>query len=239
MKEDMSQYIQLKTSFFTHRKTMRLRSLIGDAALWVMPALWCYALNSQTDGDFSKWQDQEVALAIGYDGDAKKLVDAMTDSEYMTPDRHLHQWEEHQSFARMAGERARKAATARWGSGEEEAPTSKVKGTEEECVAYCVEVGLTEEDGRWFYDKMVGTGWKNGGASVKDWKATIRAWKRAGYIASQRQRNRPGPTSFSDKAYSEAQVTKLRDDLKFAPPEKREGIREAIQKHLTILGRTQ
>lgn len=254
----MSQYIQLHTSFFTHRKTMRLQLAIGQDALWVMPRLWCFALSSQPDGDFSKWTDGELALAIGYSRDAAALFSALVDAGYMDTARHLTNWQERQSYARMAHERAKKAAHAKHASDKEEkernkeskqepsmleqplSRTSSTKGrcTAEECSAYCLELGLPADDGVWFFDKAEGNGWKNGGAPIKDWKATIRAWKRAGYMASQRNGQGRGarPANWSDKEYSKAQVAKLRDDLKFAPPEKRDDIRAAIAKHEAVIG---
>lgn len=62
----------------------------------------------------------------------------------------------------------------------------KARGTQGECIEYAVELGLLPNDGEWFYYKMTGCGWKNGKIPVKDWKATMRAWKLAGYMASQR-----------------------------------------------------
>lgn len=252
----MSQYIQLHTSFFTHRKTMRLQLALGQDALWVMPRLWCFALSSQPDGDFSKWTDEELALAIGYSRDAAALSSALVASGYMDTARKLVNWQERQSYARMAHERAKKAALAKHASEKEEkerkkeseqepsmleqalSRTSSSRGrcTADECSAYCVELGLPADDGVWFVDKAEGNGWKNGGHTIKDWKATIRAWKRAGYMASQRTGRSGGAASWSDKEYSKAQLAKLRDDLKFAPPEKRDEIRAAIAKHEAVIG---
>lgn len=55
-----------------------------------------------------------------------------------------------------------------------------------EVAAYFKEIGLPESDGVWFWDKMVGSGWKNGGQKVADWKATVRAWKTAGHLPSSK-----------------------------------------------------
>jgi hypothetical protein len=66
-------------------------------------------------------------------------------------------------------------------------PKPKYRGSLEECKAYCKSIDLPETDGEWFYDKCQGNGWKNGGEPIKDWKATIRAWKTAGYMASQKK----------------------------------------------------
>jgi hypothetical protein len=64
----------------------------------------------------------------------------------------------------------------------------KAKCTSEESVAYCLEKGLIESDGEWFFDKCEGNGWKNGGDPIEDWKATIRAWQKAGYMPSQKNK---------------------------------------------------
>ena len=58
----------------------------------------------------------------------------------------------------------------------------KKRGTEEQCVQYCQRQGLTEEDGRWFFDRCESSGWKNSGRPIADWQATVRAWKRVGTI---------------------------------------------------------
>lgn len=56
-----------------------------------------------------------------------------------------------------------------------------------EVVAYCQEIGLPAADGVAVFDKWTGSGWKNGGQAIKDWKATIRAWKAQGYMPSQKR----------------------------------------------------
>jgi hypothetical protein len=47
--------------------------------------------------------------------------------------------------------------------------------------------GIAESDADWFYWKGRGNGWTNGGKPILDWKATLRSWKRAGYLPSQRK----------------------------------------------------
>ena len=111
-------YIQLDTGYYTHRKTWKLQALLGDAAKWVMPALWCYALQNQPDGDFSSWEGKELALAIGFNGDPSQLQQSLYASGYMTESGQLHGWEERQSYVRGRKAKAEKAALARW-SGEE------------------------------------------------------------------------------------------------------------------------
>lgn len=70
----------------------------------------------------------------------------------------------------------------------------KSRGTVGECTEFAVDLGLLPNDGEWFYYKMIGCGWKNGREPVKDWRAVMRAWKLAGYMASQRQGMNRNPT---------------------------------------------
>lgn len=45
---------------------------------------------------------------------------------------------------------------------------------------------LPDSDARSCFHKWVGNGWTNGGKPIRDWKATIRSWKEAGYLPSQK-----------------------------------------------------
>jgi hypothetical protein len=65
-------------------------------------------------------------------------------------------------------------------------PAKKGKCTEAQAILYCRTLGLPDTDGEWFFAKMEGCGWKNGGKAVADWQQTIRAWKLGGYMASQK-----------------------------------------------------
>lgn len=63
----------------------------------------------------------------------------------------------------------------------------KARGSIDDISAYCREVGLTEMDGGWFFDKCEGCGWVNGRNKIADWRATVRAWKAIGVFPSQKQ----------------------------------------------------
>lgn len=109
----MAIYIRLKTSFWQHRKTMRLRAALGECALWLPPRLWSYAAENQPDGDFSKYSAGELALLVGYLGDAQGMLEALQQASFMD-DMKLHDWEEHNGYHAVFADRARKAAAARW-----------------------------------------------------------------------------------------------------------------------------
>jgi uncharacterized protein YdaU (DUF1376 family) len=63
---------------------------------------------------------------------------------------------------------------------------SKPRGTLEELRAYAVEIGMPAEDGEDCFDRWQGNGWKNNGKPIADWQATMKTWKRRGYLASQK-----------------------------------------------------
>lgn len=73
----MSLHVRLNVGFFSHRKTQRLRTLIGDAAFWVPPRLWTYAAENQPNGIFADYTAAELAFAIGYQGDASSMLQAL------------------------------------------------------------------------------------------------------------------------------------------------------------------
>jgi hypothetical protein len=70
---------------------------------------------------------------------------------------------------------------------------NKKKGTEDEVLAHCREIGLFPRDAEYFFSKCEGNGWTNGGKPIKNWKATLRAWKTQGYLPSQKT---PSPSDF-------------------------------------------
>lgn len=207
----MSLFVRLEAGFWTHRKTMRLRALIGDAALWLPPRLWSYAAQNQPDGDFSNYMPEELAMLLGYTSNAQAMLGALQQSGFMD-EMKVHDWQEYNGYHRAFAERAKKAAAARWKGvskterkGEEKrreegsnassiANASKSKGSVEEIAAFCLEQGLPASDGEACFHKWQGNGWKNGNAPIKCWKSTVRSWKAAGYMPSQKNPKVPSPS---------------------------------------------
>lgn len=62
----------------------------------------------------------------------------------------------------------------------------KDKADLETIKTYFLELGLPNSDAEWFFYKNEGNGWTNGRAPIKDWKATVRSWKAAKYLPSQK-----------------------------------------------------
>lgn len=78
------------------------------------------------------------------------------------------------------------------GSGQEPKETKGKARDEATVVAYCKDQELSEEDGQWFWNKMLSSGWKNAGRAVADWKATVRMWKIGKFFPSQKNQPQPG-----------------------------------------------
>lgn len=111
----MSLYVRVESSFYTHRKTLRLKALIGNDAFWVPPRLWSYAAGHQPDGCFKDYSCEEIAMLICYSGDAKALLEALIKAGFVDekPLR-VHDWHEYNGVLDFFSKRAKKAAEVRW-----------------------------------------------------------------------------------------------------------------------------
>lgn len=109
----MSLWIKLSINFFTHRKTVKLRGLIGDDAYWIPPRLWTYAASNQPDGDFKDYSAAELATVVGYSKDASSMLQALLQAGFLDSDMKIHDWEKHNGFHKVYTERARKGGFAK------------------------------------------------------------------------------------------------------------------------------
>lgn len=67
-----------------------------------------------------------------------------------------------------------------------EGKARSLRGTHDEVFEFCKAHGLFPRDAEYLWNKWEGNGWQNGGKSMKDWRATVRAWKAQGYLPSQK-----------------------------------------------------
>lgn len=201
----MSLFVRVHVGYWTHRKTVRLAALLGPESVCIPIKLWCYAAQNQPDGDFSKYLPAEIAMLVGYLGDAEHMLQALQQAGFLDS-LCIHGWEEHNSYHQTYADRAKKAAAARWEKqreedekkrkrkerkGKEASNASSIKNrmTLEELKKFAVEIGLPESDGEATFYKWEGNGWKNGGDPVVDCKATMRNWKTRGFFPSQKNGN--------------------------------------------------
>jgi uncharacterized protein YdaU (DUF1376 family) len=71
--------------------------------------------------------------------------------------------------------------------------------------------GIAQSDADWFYWKGEGNGWTNKGQPILDWKATLRSWKRGGYLPSQRHQSSPGFVRPKERAPSYPELPPKRE----------------------------
>jgi hypothetical protein len=108
-------YVRLKTGFFTNLKTYSLKSKIGNDAYWIPQRLWCYAAESQPDGDFSQHSNAILAEVLGCGQYSANLKELLTDAGFLDGCGKIHNWVAHNAYHEAYSIRAKKAAATRWG----------------------------------------------------------------------------------------------------------------------------
>src|SRR4051812_3076095 len=111
----LSLFVKVNTSFYTHRKTARLKARIGTDAYWLPPRLWAYAAEYHPDGKLDGYNPEELASLLNYMGNAQAMLEAMLQAGFLDKDPlRIHDWSEHNSYHSTFAERAKTAADARW-----------------------------------------------------------------------------------------------------------------------------
>lgn len=205
--------MKLDPGFVNHWKTERLVDQLGAEGVVAVLRLWGNAqirrefsglqLNPKRLAMELKWRgDEERLFAVLTDPDAPWL-DAEPDGGFTIHGfaEHQHQvvklWENGKKGGRPPKPKSSSSTSSSSSpicepnenhmvlSGEPIPKKSKAKGTLEELKAFAVEIGMPADDGEDCFDRWEGSGWKNGGKRIDDWKATMRTWKRRGFLASQ------------------------------------------------------
>ena len=153
------------TGFYTHRKTVKLRSKIGNDALWVPPRLWAYAAENQPDGNLAGYSSEEIAELIGCPKYAKSILQALKECRFVDENGIIHDWEVHNGYHEKFSIRAKKAAVARWSKSppltplKQEIGNGKVESGDKHCLTNACSIQPTLEMAKkWLTD------WKNSGA---------------------------------------------------------------------------
>lgn len=83
--------------------------------------------------------------------------------------------------------------TGKNGEGMQGERSKKATATPDEIADFFAAEGLKRADAEWFYEKCVGNGWTNAGKPIRDWKATVRSWRAARYLPSQKSEIEKAP----------------------------------------------
>lgn len=74
-------WVQVQQHLQDHPKTKRLARRLGTsvpAVIGHLQLLWGWAMDYAQDGDLSRFDAEDIADAMMYEGDAEKLLDALT-----------------------------------------------------------------------------------------------------------------------------------------------------------------
>lgn len=166
-------YIKLNVNFYTNRKTIKLKSLIGLDAYWIPPKLWCYAAQNQPDGDFSSYSSEELSMLIGCDKYASSIAQVLQQAGFLDQDMKVHDWEDHNGYHKNYSERAKKAANARWGK-DKKKETEKEKDIDidiETSIASSMLQAYMVRIGKWF-NRRESTKWSD--KEIKSLKSVVK-----------------------------------------------------------------
>ncbi|HFQ92036.1 MAG TPA: hypothetical protein ENK29_04070 [Chromatiales bacterium] len=95
----MNTDIRVAISFRGHRKRKRLAIMLGPEGVLALLDLWIGVAASRPDGTLSGWDEIDIALEAGWDGDPQEFVDALLKVGFLDRDEDgvysLHDWLDH------------------------------------------------------------------------------------------------------------------------------------------------
>lgn len=104
---------RISTSLPAHPKTKKLmRRLGGACGGWYLVRLFLWVAENRSNGDLSGMTDEDIELAVDFDGEEGALISALCDVGFMDGEqgeRVIHDWEEHNPWAAGADARSIKA----------------------------------------------------------------------------------------------------------------------------------
>jgi hypothetical protein len=97
-----------------HPKRKRLSRLLGAtkaATIGHLHLMWWWAMDYAQDGDLTRYTDDDLADAGGWDGDPGLFVQSLIESGFITVERTVHDWDDY--AGRLIGQRSANAARMR------------------------------------------------------------------------------------------------------------------------------
>lgn len=116
----MTDDVRISVGLRRHRKTKRLKKLLGADGCWALVCLFLWAGEERWTGDLSGLTDDDIETEADWDGDPGAFVAALTEVGFLVGEaraRSIHDWQEHNPYASTKGQRIEKgkrAANARW-----------------------------------------------------------------------------------------------------------------------------
>lgn len=213
-------WIKMRKSLPTDPRVVRISSALKADRLRTIGGLmsaWCLLDEQTEDGKLDGYTPEIFDEIVGCAGLAAAMASVgwmeLGDGFLAAPRFHEHNG---QSAKRRAQDSVRKLSARdadkrpqakRTESGlekrrEEKSNINKHRATLDDAKAFAASIELPESDGESCFHKWEGNGWTNNGKPIKDWKATIRAWKAQGFLPSQKAA--PAKTYSHANGYNES-----------------------------------
>lgn len=113
----MNDDIRLSTSFFSSRKTKKLKRKVGYDGIVALLTLWTRVAIEKPCGTLQGWDDEDIAIEADYDGDAGEFVSLLCEIGFLDKDSEgtysLHNWTKRQGWVAKSKERAKRGRLSR------------------------------------------------------------------------------------------------------------------------------
>lgn len=181
-------------------------SLCHPATRGVWIDLLCAMHERNRSGELRGTSDQLARLARCSTVELESaLTDLQTTGAALVEQRNGIWWIANRRMKREADTREKRKQSGRIGGSQtqanrEQTPYDNDVDNDNEALQrvreFAREKGIVESDADWFFWKCKGNGWTNRGEPIRDWKATLFCWFRAGFLPTQKQ-GRNGQRHFS------------------------------------------
>ncbi|MCK4788893.1 MAG: hypothetical protein KAV87_34445, partial [Desulfobacteraceae bacterium] len=115
----MNSDIRLSTTFFSHRKTKKLKRVLGADGIVALISLWARVAIEKPSGVLAGWDDDDIALEADCSGDPAEFVSLLVNIGFIDKDKDgicsLHNWKKRQGWVANSAERSDKARLLRMG----------------------------------------------------------------------------------------------------------------------------
>jgi len=107
--------IRINATLPAHPKTKKLIRRVGMGGAWQLVCFFLWARQNRSDGDLSGMSDEDIELAVDWDGEPGAFVAALIDVKFLDGAegaRSIHDWADHNPWSTGAEERSDKSRKA-------------------------------------------------------------------------------------------------------------------------------
>jgi len=112
----MNKDIRLSTTFFSHRKTKKLKRILGYSGVVALLTLWARVAVERPTGILEGWSDEDIALEADFEDDPVLFVSTLADVGFLDKIEsgwELHNWGKRQGWVAKSAQRSDKARLLR------------------------------------------------------------------------------------------------------------------------------